>query len=347
VSGRAGAVSGPAGGPAEADWAGAVAAVTALPLDAPVLLACHVNPDGDALGSMLGAALGLRRRGHTAVQASFPEPFEVAEPFTGLPGLDLLVPPAAAVPEPALFVSFDAASAGRLGPLADHLDRAPVSVVVDHHASNPGFGKINLIDPAAAATAVLAAELLSRLGVPLDRAIAECLYVGLATDTGSFRYDTTTPAVHELAARLVATGIPVGAVSRRLYDTRPYAAVTLYGELLGRTALEPGAAGGRGLVWTYATLADLARYGLRPQVLEPLIDSVRVVAEADVACVCKQLSPDEWSVSLRSRGGTDLSRVAVSLGGGGHRLAAGFTGYGDLDGVLARLRAALAGDPDG
>jgi phosphoesterase RecJ-like protein len=333
-----------AGPPAEADWQAAVAAVAALPLAAPVLLTCHVNPDGDALGSTLAFGLGLRRRGHTAVQASFPGPFEVPEPFGWLPGLDLLVAPDAVAPDPALVVSFDAASAPRLGTLAAVMERAPVSLVVDHHASSTRFGGINLVDPDAVATAVLVDGLLTRLGVPLDPAIAVCLYVALATDTGSFRYEGTTAAVHELAARLVATGIPVGEVSRRLFDSRPFGAVRLFADVLARIRLEPAVAGGAGLAWTWAGLDDLERHGQRPYVLEALIDSVRVVTEADVACAVKQVGPSEWSVSLRSKGGVDVARVAVGLGGGGHRLAAGFTWYGDLDGVLDAIRGRL--DPE-
>jgi len=333
------------GPPAEADWAVAVDAVASLPLAAPVLLTCHVNPDGDALGSMLAFGLGLRRRGHTAVQASVPGlaagAADVPEPFAWLPGLDLLVPPAAVGPDPALVVSFDAASASRLRELAAALARAPVSLVVDHHASSTGFGRINLVDPGAAATAVLVEGLLARLGVPLDQPIATCLYVALATDTGSFRYEGTTAAVHELAARLVATGIPVGEVSRRLFDSRPFGAVLLFADVLARTRLEQAAAGGAGLTWTWATLDDLERHGQRPHVLEALIDPVRVVAEVDVACVVKQVRLDEWSVSLRSKGAVDVARVAVELGGGGHRLAAGFTWRGDLDGVLAAIRGGL------
>jgi phosphoesterase RecJ-like protein len=314
-----------------------VAAVRALPAAAPVLLACHVNPDGDALGSMLGFGLGLRRLGYAAVQASFPGPLEIPEPFRGLPGLDLLVASTAVAPDPQLVISFDAATPARLGELAPLLDAAPASVVLDHHASNTGFGRVGLVDPDAAATSVVADELLRRLGVPLDAEIAECLYVALATDTGSFKFDSSTPAVHAFAGRLIATGIGVGAISRRVFDTRPFGAVRLFGEVLGRAELDPVAAGGRGLVWTHATLADLERHGQRPYVLEALIDSVRCVAEADVACVVKQVRPAEWAVSLRSKGGVDVGRVAVALGGGGHRLAAGFTAYGGLDDVLGAL----------
>jgi phosphoesterase RecJ-like protein len=330
-----------AAGPSEAEWAAAVAAIRDLPADARVLLICHVNPDGDALGSMLGFALGLRRLGVGQLRATFPGPPEVPEPFRAMPGLDLLVPEAEAYPDPELVVCFDAASASRLGALVDRLDRAGTALVLDHHASNTRFGGIHLVDPFAAATSVVAEGLLDRLDVPLDAQIAECFYVALATDTGSFRFDATTPAVHEMAARLLATGIRPGEISRRIFDTRPFGAVRLYGDVLTRTRFEPASAAGLGFVWTYATLDDLARYGQRPYVLEPLIDSVRCTAEADVSCVIKQVAEGEWAVSMRSKGGVDVSRVAVALGGGGHRLAAGFTGRGGVTDVADAIRAQL------
>ncbi|MEV5689858.1 DHH family phosphoesterase [Micromonospora globbae] len=330
-------------GPTDGDWAAAEALLRGLSSDARVLLICHVNPDGDALGSMLGFGLGLRRLGVRGLQATFPGPPEVPEPFRGLPGLDLLVPAAEAYPDPDLVICFDAASESRLGDLVDRLERAGAALVLDHHASNTRFGGVNLVDPRAAATSVVAEQLLTRLGVPLDAGIAECLYVALTTDTGSFRFEATTPAVHEMAARLLATGIRPGDISRRVFDTRPFGAVRLFGEALGRARLEPAAAGGRGLVWTWAGLDDLARHGQRPYVLEALIDSVRCTAEADVSCVVKQTAPDEWAVSLRSKGAVDVSRVAVALGGGGHRFAAGFTGHGTVDEIVDRIRAHLDG----
>ncbi|WFE42599.1 bifunctional oligoribonuclease/PAP phosphatase NrnA [Micromonospora sp. WMMD998] len=329
------------GGPTDADWAAAVAAVRGLPADARVLLICHVNPDGDALGSMLGFALGLRRLGFHHLQATFPGPPGAPEPFRWLPGIELLVPPGDVYPEPDLVVCFDAASESRLGDLADRLATAGTSLVLDHHASNTGFGGINLVDPHAAATSVVALGLLDRLGVTLDAAMATGLYVALTTDTGSFRFEATTPAVHEMAARLLATGIRPGDISRRVFDTRPFGAVRLFGEVLGRATLEPAAAAGHGLVWTYATRDDLTRHGQPAYVLEALIDSVRCTAEADVSCVVKQSGEAEWAVSLRSKGAVDVSRVAVGLGGGGHRFAAGFTGRGPLDEVVASIRDAL------
>jgi phosphoesterase RecJ-like protein len=324
----------------EEDWDSALGALRDLPADPDILLVCHLNPDGDALGSMLGCGLGLARLG-LPVCATFPAPYELTPPFDRLPGLELLVDPADAPVAPDLLICFDAASAGRLGELAGRLDTAGTSVVVDHHASNTRFGRHHLVDPGAAATSVVVEELLRRLGVPLDERIAECLYVALSTDTGSFKFDLTTPAVHELAARLLATGLRPAEISRRLFDSRPFGAMKLFGDVLARATLEPAVAGGLGLVWSFATLADLERHGQRRHVLEGLIDAVRVAEEADVACVLKQAAPEEWTVSLRSKGGVDVATVAVGLGGGGHRLAAGFTAYGPLEDVVGVLRAAL------
>jgi bifunctional oligoribonuclease and PAP phosphatase NrnA len=328
----------------EATWTGAAEAIRgAVRPGSKVLLACHVNPDGDALGSMLGFAQGLRHLGVEELQCAFPGPLSVPEPLT-MPGMHLLVPEEKAYERPDLFVTFDAASISRLGKLAHRFDTAGVSVALDHHASNPGFGTFSLVDPYAAATSLVAARLLDRLGVQFDVGIAECLYIALVTDTGSFKFDLTTPEVHELAARLVASGINVGEISRRIFDTRPFGAVRLFGEVLGRAELDPGAAGGLGMVIAVATLEDLKRHDQPPYVLEALIDSVRCTAEADVACLLKQIAPQEWAVSLRSKGGADVSGVAVALGGGGHRLAAGFTGQGSAEEIISAVRGLLGSE---
>ena len=330
-----------ASGPRESDWAAAVAAVRALAPAGKVLLICHVNPDGDALGSMLGFALGLRQLDAGPLQATFPGEFEVPEPFARMPGVELLVPQEDACTDPDLVIVFDVAAESRLGGLVGRLSVARETIVLDHHASNTGFGGIQLVDPQAAATSVVAEELLARLDVPLDAQIAECLYVALATDTGSFRFDMTTPRVHEMAARLIATGIRPGEISRRIFDTRPFGAMKLFAEVLARAALDPTAAGGHGMVWTYTTLEDLRRHGQRPYVMDALIDPVRTVAEADVAVLVKQIAEAEWAVSLRSKGAVDVSRVAIAMGGGGHRLAAGFTGHGTPGEVVVAVRDQL------
>src|SRR3954469_16045306 len=142
-----------------------------------IVLSGHVQPDADALGSMLALAEGLRRRG-ARVLATFPEPSTLPPSLGWLPGAEGLVPSSAVPRSPDVFVSLDAASPGRLGELGGLLDGARVSIVIDHHASNPGFGSVPVIDPQAPATAAVVADLLDGLGVTLDRYLATCLYAG-------------------------------------------------------------------------------------------------------------------------------------------------------------------------
>jgi phosphoesterase RecJ-like protein len=327
--------------PADADWDKAVAALAGA---AEVVLACHVSPDGDALGSMLALAHALRRRG-IRVLPSFGEPFTVPASLHVLPGLDLLVRPSAVPAAPRLLATFDTGSVDRLGTLADRVPAAGEVLVVDHHASNTGYGTLHLVDPAAPATAVLVAELVRRLGVPLDAEIAACVYAGLVTDTGSFRFAGTTPATHELAARLLATGIRQDLLGRELFDSHPFGWLPMAGAVLARARLEPAEVGGLGLVWTETRLAELAGYGLDADQAESLIDLVRSAREAEVAAVLKELPGGRWAASVRSKGQVDVGAACVSLGGGGHRFAAGFTSSADLDGTVAALRDALAAAP--
>ena len=305
---------------------------------ATVVLSGHVQPDADALGSTLALAEGLRRRGARVV-ATFPEPFTLPASLGWLPGADQLVHPETVPEQVDVFVSLDAASTGRLGRLAGLLDSAGRSVVVDHHASNPGFGGVRVVDPQAAATVVLVADLLTGLEVELDQQLATCLYAGLAADTGSFRFGNTSPGTHELAARLLRTGIDHAGISQRLFDTAAFGWLGLLSAVTGRAVLEPDV--GAGVVWTWSTAAEAREHGLAPDQLEALVDVVRATAEADVACVLKGADDGTWVVSMRSRGATDLSRVAMSLGGGGHRAAAGYSSRHDLAGTVAELFAAL------
>jgi phosphoesterase RecJ-like protein len=274
------------------------------------------------------------------VLPTFPDPFVVPSSLGWLPGADALVPSSSVPSSPDVFVSLDAASPGRLGELEPLLDAAGTSVVIDHHVSNPGFGGVRLIDGGAPATVTLVADILDELGVTLDAQLATCLYAGLSADTGSFRFGSTRPETHDLAARLLATGIDHAAISQRLFDTAPFGWLGLLSVVTGRAVLEPDV--GAGLVWTWSSAAEAAEHGLPADRLEALVDVIRGTEDADVACVLKGQPDGSWSVSLRSRGGTDLSRVAVRLGGGGHRAAAGYTSHLDREGTIAALCALLS-----
>lgn len=323
--------------PTEAAWVEAVAALTS---GRPVLLLAHVSPDADALGSALAAGLALEERGVDVAVSYGDNPFVVPRVLRTLPGQHLLVPPAE-VGERPVVASFDVSSIERLGVLQAVAEAADVLVVVDHHASYTGFGGIHIVDVKAPATAVLALELVDRLGIEVGIEIATDVYSGIVTDTGSFKYSATTADTHRVAARLLETGLPHDAVARHIYDDEPFGVLKVLGGALDRATLEPDAVGGLGLVHTCVSKAVRDEHDLPLDSVERVIDVLRIATEAEVALVLKQDDTGAWRVSMRSKGRVDVSEVALALGGGGHRFAAGFTGGTDHQQVLDDVRAAL------
>ncbi|WP_405165825.1 bifunctional oligoribonuclease/PAP phosphatase NrnA [Nocardia sp. NBC_01499] len=320
-------------------------AVEALNAARSVTVVCHVQPDADTVGSGLALALVLHRRG-IPVWVSFAEPAELPDSMRSLPGVHHLVPPADVPAEVDLLIAVDCGSAGRLGALADRMAGATTTLVLDHHRSNTRFGSINVVDAGAESTTSLIVRLLDAWGVPIDPEVAHCLYAGLVTDTGSFRW--VRPGTHELAERLLATGIDPAEIARALLDTHPFGWLTMLSRVLGTAQLVPGVHGGIGLVYAFVRLADIA--DVSSEEAESVIDIVRTTSEAGIAAVFKESSTgaDRWTVSLRARDsqpgaddGVDVAEVATALGGGGHRFAAGYTAYGSPDALVAELLAAL------
>ena len=301
-----------------------------------VALACHVNPDGDALGSMLGLFHVLRAAGRDVV-ASFPPPFVVAPHYRELPGLDLLTKPDDFPVEPEVMVTFDCGSLGRLGGLQAAAEAAQELVVLDHHVSNTRYGTINVIDPDAAASGVLVRRLVQELGLSLDDPAAVSLYAALVCDTGRFQYDTTTPGVFDLARELVEFDVPVSRLSRQLFEEHRFAYLQLLAEALANAQLDIE----RRFVWTAVRQEMLERHDVTLEEVEGLIDILRRTTEAEVTCVLKEETSGAFRVSLRSLGDVDVRAIAANHGGGGHRFAAGFESTLDVDDLVAQIRDAL------
>jgi len=311
-------------------------AATALGEATTVAIACHVNPDPDALGSTLGLSNHLRGMGKTTI-CSFPnEPFELPRWIDSLPGADALVPPDDMPMQPPVMVTCDVASMDRLAMLGPSAVRAKQLIWIDHHVSNEGLGSIPLIDPAASSTCEMVWRLLERLGGDVSVETAACLYAGLVTDTGRFQYQSVTPSTIRVAAKLREFPFDHTRLVQALYEDNSLAYLRVLAVALDRATLEED-----DLVWTYLTQADLAEAGVEPNEVDDLIDVVRTAREADVTAVVKQQRDGRFKVSLRSKGSRDVATVASSFGGGGHRLAAGYTSTVPLAGTIERLRAAL------
>ena len=322
------------------DWSTAVEAVHQ---STSVLLIAHVTPDADALGSALALGLGIKSLGKS-VAVSVGEPgFTVPESLSFLSGVQLVVAPEH-VGQPDLVISCDTSSDERLGTLADVLRNAPSSIAIDHHASFTGFGDIHLVDPQAAATAELALGLLDRLDVELTKDIASCLYAGLVTDTGSFKFQGASGDTLRIGARLYDVGIDHSRLARLLFDDEPFDAIRMMGLALQNAVLVPQAVSGRGLVYT--AISKEERGSLPEIAMERAIDVLRRTSEAEVAVIFKQGDDGIWKGSMRSKSLINVGKVATLLGGGGHRFAAGYTGTDNLDDMISELVSTLADAPE-
>lgn len=312
-------------------------AVDVLAAAGEIAVSCHINPDGDALGSAVGFARAAVAAGKKAV-VGFGEPYELPEYFSILP-LDLLVAPADFPEAPEVMVTFDAADLSRLGSLSPAASAAGTLIVVDHHVTNTGFGHVNLIDGAAAASAVLAFELIQQLAWPLDEQAALALLLGLVTDTGRFQYSNTSAHALRVAADLVEYGAHPEVIGRMVYEHAPFGFLNVAGAVQSRAVLESDVS----LVWSVLRAQDLASAGIDRSEADGLIDYIRIAREADVALLLTETS-EGTKGSLRSRAHIDVGELASSLGGGGHARAAGFTLDATVEETVARVREHLGGD---
>lgn len=312
-------------------------AARALEAAPKVALACHVNPDPDALGSMLGLASYLAGQGKEVVCSWGNQPMVRPRWLATLDGEGYLVDPKDFPENPELLVALDTASPDRLGILAPNAERAAEAIVIDHHRTNPGFGTIMVLDPIASSTAELVFRLVERMGGTLPDGAAACLYAGIITDTGRFMYEATTPETLRVAAELRRHKFDHAALGQVLFEDGSLGSLRVTATALDRIEHVPEA----DLVWTYVLQTDVARSGIAMGDTDDLIDLIRMAREADVSCVIKQQRDGRFKVSLRSRGRTNVGEISQSFGGGGHRLAAGYTSEEGLEGTVRPLVQAL------
>jgi phosphoesterase RecJ-like protein len=300
------------------------------------LVVTHENPDGDALGSMLGAALGLRElRKDVVMHLSGVAPLPGEYGFLPFDELRRDLPEDI---EHRVLLALDCANERRIGPDENALDRALLVIDVDHHHDNNRFGKLNLIVADASSTAEIVRDLLAELDVALTPQIAEALYVGLVTDTGRFQYTNTTPKALRLAAELVEAGADVHGIFRSVYETVQFAKLKLLARALDRAQLYEG---GR-LVISYLVRTDFNEVGAVEPYSEGIIDYLRQAEGAELVALIRE-PPTEGGpthrISLRSsRDEVDVSAIARQQGGGGHRQAAGFSSDATVEEIVERIR---------
>ena len=315
-----------------ADWD---AAVTTLGNATSVAVACHVNPDGDALGSVFAVSLALRKAGKTTHVSWGQTPAVVPPSYRFLPGADAVVQPGE-VPGADVFLALDCGGANRLGELEDMARSAPSVINVDHHPGNDEFGHLNIVVTTASSTAEIVTRLIQDLGIEIDTDIATCLYTGIVTDTGRFQYSNSSPHTLRLAADLVALGVSSPQIALEVFESSPFSYLKLVGRVLERAELFAD----ERFVYSWINRADLAETGVAADETEKLIDLIRSTRDADVAAMFKEQADGAYRVSLRSKGPVSVGEIARARDGGGHELAAGFTAP-DVPRGVADLRAAV------
>jgi bifunctional oligoribonuclease and PAP phosphatase NrnA len=279
------------------------------------LVISHVRPDGDAYGSTLGLALALRALGKDV--RVFNED-GLSPLFEFLPGGDgLREKPVAPEPD-RLIIAVDCADQKRLGKTFDGWQRTP-DISIDHHISNPGYATLNFIDAESPATAQVLYELIATLKWPLTRDVAANLYVGLMTDTGSFRYRQTTARTFEIASRLVEAGADPTDLAEACYHSFRAERLLLVAEVLNGIHF----ANKNRVAWFTLTAEMYARSGAIPDESEGLIEYLQAVKTVECAFLLESLPDGLTRASLRSRGTVDVQKICQEFGGGGHRLAAG------------------------
>jgi phosphoesterase RecJ-like protein len=304
----------------DAAYDAAAAAVRVAPR---VIVAAHENPDGDAIGSLVGAVRGLRAAGVDVIGVRAPD--ELPREYRWLDDGDTVT--SAPEGEGWLLLAVDCGSASRIAAPDGVRERAALTIDLDHHHDNTRFGDVNIVDDGAACSAMMVRELLARLGVELTAAIATPLYVGLVTDTGRFQYSNTDARAFAAAAELVGHGARPQEVFQRVYESVQASKLRLLARALDRIELRLG---GR-LAVTWLTREDIAETGADEAATDGVIDSLRAIEGVEVAAFIREATNGaRHKVSLRSASGiVDVSRIARAGGGGGHTRAAGFSS--DLD----------------
>src|SRR5216683_1389566 len=285
----------------------------------------HVRPDGDALGSQLALALSLQQLGK---EVRVWNEDGMLEKYSFLSRAELLTKPPSVPEDVDVAIALDTAIQNRLGTAFEAIRSAKIWINIDHHPSNPGYGDLVYINPKAPATGQILFELITNQKLPLDRDIAENLYVAISTDTGSFQYPNTTARTFEIAADLVRAGVDVGRVSQLTYENYPRRRTELLRDLLGTMRFE---ANDRVASFSLS-LATAKKLGVLPEDNEGLIDHLRAIDGVIVAVFFEELADGKVRVSMRSKSEkVNVCAICEKFGGGGHVLAAG-----------ARLRGTLA-----
>lgn len=298
------------------------------------LIAGHVNPEGDAIGSAVALALALREMGKKAeVINRDPLPRQLA--FLSFEGV---FSQRAAVTEPVeVLVVVDCADLKRTGFFEGGPLPIDLLVNIDHHVTNPRFGDVNWVVPEATATGEMIYDLLKEMKIPMTPGIATALYTALLSDTGAFRYANTNEKSLRIGAALIEKGADPALIARGLFEIIRPEKLKLLGDVLNRMELSDD----KKVAWVEVTQAQMEKTNTIEADTEDFIDYPRLIRGVEAAVFFREVTPRQFKISLRSEGKVDVSALAQQWGGGGHRNAAGCTIIGSREEIKKRVLSSL------
>ena len=289
----------------------------------------HVRPDGDCIGSCLSL--------YNYIETYYPEIEAVVylqefmPEFLMLKNADKIVHDCSADKVFDVCFSLDSADKERHGEYVKYFDSAKMTVGIDHHVSNSGFAKEHLIVSDASATAEIMYELIGK--ECLTKEIAECIYLGIAHDTGVFQYSNASPKTFRAVADLLETGVEASRIIDETFYQKSYA----QNRILGKTLEESTLLCDGKIVAGVVTMEDMDKFGVTPKALDGIVSQLRYTRGVEVAIFLYELEEKHFKVSLRSNGNVNVSKIAGNFGGGGHIKAAGCELSGEQEEVLKRL----------
>ena len=289
-----------------------------------ILIASHINPDGDNIGSCLALALALKNEDKDIMVLKSDI---IPARFSFLPGIDLIKQYGNEFKDIDLFIALDCGDEYRLGDNKAILEAAKSTINIDHHISNSNFADINIVDDKAAATGELIYYFIQQMNIEFDKDIATNLYTAISTDTGSFKFESVTSNTHRIIADLLDYGIDKNSINLNLYESMTFTQMKLFIKSLSTLETFNDAE----IAFIKVTQEMLRETGASFEDAEGIISFVRKIATVEVACILKELDTENIKVSLRTKKYIDASKICGKFNGGGHKRAAGCTIYNNVE----------------
>lgn len=289
-------------------------------------IAGHVRPDGDCVGSCMSLYNYLKKNRQDLQVKVYLE--YVDSKFSIVPNVEEIDTNGYDGTIYDLFISLDTASIDRLGFNAEFFENAKRTVCIDHHVSNPGYADFNHIVAEASSASEVLYELLEE--DLIDKSVALPMYMGIAHDSGVFRFQTTTPKTMKIAAKMMEYGINVNEILEETFYRKSYNQMMVTAKIQSQAKL---ILGGK-VIYGWCTMDMMNEYGVTKNDLDAVVASIRNVDGVEVAMFIYQLDEETFKVSLRSKNAVDVSSIAVEFGGGGHVRASGFDIKGSLEDAI-------------